>query len=105
MTVAGIPAKLARLSLPRKSPNTSLKGLPPPAPPIWVLSSTLTSLFVSPPLILLISVRSVRVYVWLLRVNVRVILSWADTIWNQFPIGGEKAGMVNVWLVLDASYT
>lgn len=82
-----------------------MNGLAPPVPPVCVLSSTLTSLFVWPPRILLISVRSLRVYVWLLRVNVRVILSWADTIWNQFPIGGERAGMVSVWLVLDASYT
>lgn len=57
--LAVMPAKLLRLSLPRKSPKTSLNGLPPP--PTWVLSSTRTSLLVSPPRVLLISVRSVRV--------------------------------------------
>lgn len=61
------------------------------APPTRVDSSTWTSRVVSPPRVLLISVRSVRVYVWLLRVNVRVSRSCADTIWNQFP-GEHPAG-------------
>lgn len=80
----------ARVMLPKRAQALPAQEVPEDggkgAPPTWV-DSTRTSRLVSPPRVLLISVRSVRVYVWLLRVKVRVRRSWADTIWNQFPVG------------------